>query len=697
MPAGARQMGMGETGIALSEDPFATYWNPAGLAFSPLADEWRISHPLPQDYKIRSLSSKGKQGFLSQSEVWAGTNKGLLHFHNSAWKDYYTIAMDGNVKIPSVVRQFIGSDQNLDSLVQVVKKFNDIETLEDEKFIVELKLPWAIIIQHPVTAVHYEATSDKLWVGTTQGLYRFDFKRWKYFQNDFINPHITSIESQGATVWVGSKDGLFRYRNGAFKRRGKVLPDQNVTTVNWNSQNKELYIGLEKGGIARLKPKMKKGEKDRWNLYNSQTDGLVDMSPLAIASDTEGHTWVAHKGGLSHFTGKKWEQILFEDNELNSIAADLKGGLWIGTQEGIWNHVPSHTTQKQSVDTEAKRNPQGQANADSQGEWYHYHTGHGLSNKKVFQIQPQDSEIWLATGAGIEKFSKAKTQVAVFGEDLLPSLNIPDLFHVMAAFTFPAGDWGTLGGNINFVSFGQNTIGDNSNVTVASTELVATASYGTRLLANTALGLNFKFIYSNLLSGVSGQQDATTASYAVDLGLIQRDVLIHGLNLATVIQNMGPNVFYLDKSQNDPIPLTWKFGAAYEVFNYPEYRLILATDYNKELIFENNDADGSTAPFYEALYKGWTQPGSAGSEEGASLADNLFEAQFNIGTEFTYNNSIAVRLGYLLDRPGIREEVDFGIGLMASDIMQFDFALVNSIGSNDVRNNQKRFSMLFKF
>ena len=44
MPVGARQLGMGEVGAALADDATAMYYNPAGLAFGPLADEWRSSY-----------------------------------------------------------------------------------------------------------------------------------------------------------------------------------------------------------------------------------------------------------------------------------------------------------------------------------------------------------------------------------------------------------------------------------------------------------------------------------------------------------------------------------------------------------------------------------------------------------------------------------------------------------------------------
>ena len=42
MPVGARQLGMGETAVALADDVFGVFWNPAGLSFGPVAHEWDV-------------------------------------------------------------------------------------------------------------------------------------------------------------------------------------------------------------------------------------------------------------------------------------------------------------------------------------------------------------------------------------------------------------------------------------------------------------------------------------------------------------------------------------------------------------------------------------------------------------------------------------------------------------------------------
>jgi hypothetical protein len=84
--------------------------------------------------------------------------------------------------------------------------------------------------------------------------------------------------------------------------------------------------------------------------------------------------------------------------------------------------------------------------------------------------------------------------------------------------------------------------------------------------------------------------------------------------------------------------------------------------------------------------------------EGNKVKESIMQGVFNLGTEFVYANTIALRAGYLYDQTGKRNEVDLGFGFMLSDVLQFDFATIKDVGDNDgVRDGQMRFGMLFKF
>jgi len=695
MPIGARQLGMGESGVALGDDGNALYYNPAGLAFGPLANEWELS----KEGKFTVFAARNRRGFLTRNEVWAGTMDGILHFDGQVWRGDLAIPLEGNAKLRDVVRTFIGTEISLDSISGVVRTYNGIKTLKEEDLLVEVKIPFSVMIKDTVTALLYEMRTEKLWIGTSKGLFRFDGRGFKDFASEFGERKITAVANQGATLWIGTDDGLFAYRNGVFEQRGTVLPSQKITSIALHEMRKELYVGVENAGIARLIPKQNDGDKDKWSVFALE-DGIMDLSPRAIVIDSSGHIWAAHKEGLSHFNLRRWEQVRFEKNEVHGITVSEKGAIWIGTSKGVWSYLPEYATPSgRKSETEMNRAE------DTQGEWNHYHTGNGLTGNTVWNVLALGNDLWLSTVAGVERYHAAQNQVAFFYEKLLPVLNMPDLYHLYTGVTFPLGDWGTWGLFVNFISFGETFVSDDINVeregsSFNSSETVVGLSYGTKINKNWGLGLSFKFFYSALSSGAAlNEPDAVTASYAIDIGVLGRDLFgVNGLRFGTVLANIGPNVYYVDKSSNYPIPLTWRFGLSYDLIKLTDHRLTLNTDYNKTVIYENSK--GEAEPFYISAWKSWFYPETAmPNDKGINKFKKTFqEGILNLGAEYVYAGTVALRAGYLHDKIGSRQELDIGLGVMLSDMLQLDIASIQNVSNLEgVRDGQLRFAGLFRF
>ena len=695
MPIGARQLGMGETGVALGDDGNALYYNPAGLAFGPLANEWELSN----EGKFTVFAARNRRGFLTRNEVWAGTMDGILHFDGQVWRGDLALPLEGNAKLRDVVRTFIGTETSLDSISGVVRTYNGIKTLKEEELLVEVKIPFSVMIKDTVTALLYEMRTEKLWIGTTKGLFRFDGKGFKDFASEFGVRKITAIANQGATLWVGTDNGLFAYRNGLFEQRGTVLPSQKITSIAWHEMRKELYVGVDSAGIARLIPKQNDGDKDKWSVFTLE-DGIMDLSPRAIAIDSSGHIWAAHKEGLSHFNLRRWEQVRFEKNEVHGITVSEKGAIWIGTNKGVWSYLPEYATPSgRKSETEMNRAE------DTQGQWNHYHTGNGLTHNTVWSVLALGNDLWLSTGAGVERYHAAQNQVAFFYEKLLPVLHIPDIYHLYTGVSFPLGDWGTWGLFVNFVSFGETYVSSDVNIeqegsSFNSSETVVGLSYGTKLNKNWGLGLSFKFFYSALSSGAAlNEDDATTASYAIDIGVLGRDLFdLNGLRFGAVLANIGPNVSYVEKSSNYPIPLTWRFGLSYDLIKLPDHRITLSADYNRMVIYE--DRKGEAEPFYISVWKSWFYPETTADDDKAI---NTFKKSFQegvlcLGAEYVYAGTVALRAGYLHDKIGSRQELDIGLGIMLSDMLQLDIASIQNVSNLEgVRDGQLRFAGLFRF
>jgi hypothetical protein len=702
MPVGARQLGMGETGVALGNDANTLYYNPAGLAFGPLANEWELSRS-GQEAAIgpffTAFAARNRRGFLTRNEVWAGTVEGILHYDGLVWRENLTVPLEGNAKLRDVVRTFIGTEVSLDSISGLVRNYNGVKTLGEEERLVEVKIPFSIMIKDTVTALLYEMRTEKLWVGTTKGLFRFDGRGFKDFTSEFGTHRITAIANQGATLWIGTSDGLFAYRNGVFEQRGAVLPSQQINSIAWHEMRKELYVGVEGVGIARLTPKQSENDKDVWGIFTLQ-DGIMDLSPKEVAIDSSGRVWVAHKEGLSHFNLRRWEQIRFENNEVHGISVSERGAIWIGTDKGVWSYVPEYSTPSgRKGETELSR---GETEG-ARGAWSHYHQGNGLASNKVWRLLALGNDLWLSTGAGVERYHAAQNQVAFFYERLLPVFNIPDLYHLFVGMTFPLGDWGTWGLFVNFISFGQMSIASEFDpdrvASFNSSETVVGLSYGTKLNKQWGLGLNFKFFYSALSSGAAlNEPDATTASYAVDIGILGRDIGLKGLRFGAVLSNIGPNVYYVDKTNDDPIPLTWRFGLSYDLLRLADHRITLNTDYNKTVVYENEK--GQAQPFYISAWRAWFNPDTAEDNDKAidKFRKTFREGIANAGAEYVYAGTVALRAGYLHDKTGKRQEMNIGIGVMLSDMLQLDIASIQNVGNLEgVRDGQLRFSGLFRF
>jgi hypothetical protein len=764
-PPGARSTAMGEAFTGVADDATATFYNPAGLGQAPQANSWK-AHLANTDQIFTTIAAKKDKSFVQKNRVWAGTNKGLLRFNGRVWESHDSYLIEENDDLETIAKKYLASDdeklindakwelkrynkiemkrfkavneaikrvviqtksQNADSIAESITRkilelgsfertFNTIFSLIspaldssnasalaqdiDEKFLkiqdktfsdlTELKVPFSIAVRDSVTSLGMDM-SDRIWVGTKNGLWRFDNDEWvRYTMLEGLpSNYITSvaIEEYGK-VAAGTDKGLAQYESGQWTLldSSKGIPNKAITAIAYGADN-TLFVGTD-SGMFKYTPNS--------TTYFDSTTGLISNQIHAIFVDSDKRLWTGGENGISIFNGTVWKRYKFPGSTVSSFTEQDNGTVWIGTDNGV-------ITYKEGAIRENKDGTK----VEMAPEWKSFHSKNALIGNVVNSLTIHDDDIWIATDKAINQYDQADKQVFLFFEQLLPQLMIRDLWHAYGSFVYPTQDWGTFGLFINYIYMGENTLSDalgRERGKTRSWEGVFGLSYALPLKEDFSVGLNAKYIHSALAPGLGENNEGVAMSYAIDASLLKRNLLVKNLDLGFMLQNMGPDVFYVSRSQRDPIPFTLRLGLAYKALQTPVHDVKFLLDLNKEIV--KNNFDGTPDNFIKALSTDLI------NDKDEDWLYEIQEINYNLGMEYWYSNFVALRSGFLLDYIGERYEWTWGLGVKYNGL-NFDWSYIvapegflrktlkainkNKDGATGVRNGQWRASFLFQF
>lgn len=252
----------------------------------------------------------------------------------------------------------------------------------------------------------------------------------------------------------------------------------------------------------------------------------------------------------------------------------------------------------------------------------------------------------------------------------------PDIFllHEAGYFKFGKNKRQALGFGFQYFSHGKFQISDFNGTLIDVTkpyEMAFTGAYSRQLSANWAIGLASKFIYSDLMNGISQtsttQTDKILPGKAIALDVsttYKKTIPLSGIEtnlvLGAAISNLGNKMTYSRRS--DFIPTNLGIGSAWEVNFNKNNRLLVSLDFNKLLV-------PSPQPFDTIL-----ELRSLGVIEGAlrsfSDAPNGFKEEIqeittSIGLEYWFQKRLAIRGGYFQEHEnkGGRRYFTLGGGL----------------------------------
>ncbi len=243
-----------------------------------------------------------------------------------------------------------------------------------------------------------------------------------------------------------------------------------------------------------------------------------------------------------------------------------------------------------------------------------------------------------------------------------------------------------------------------------SKEYAATGSYALKLSDQLSLGINLKYINSNLtgdqvVAGVALRPGQTVAG---DIALFRNGYSPEKkwfANYGLVIQNLGGKINYGGTAQAPYfIPTNLKLGTAITNRLDDKNSLTLTVDLNKLMVptpprydaTTGQPLDGKKAVGDRGLFEGVF--GSFADAPGG-LKEELQEVTVSAGLEYSWNKILAARLGYFYENPnkGNRSYVTAGFGVNYQR-MGLDFAyLFQGGGQINPLNNTLRVTLSYMF
>lgn len=305
--------------------------------------------------------------------------------------------------------------------------------------------------QNTVRAI-LQTRDGYIWLGTEAGLVRFDSVEFTVFTHK-TDPQLAGdliyslLEDKSGTLWIGTADGISSYRNGIFQayadtaasiawslfqdREGRIRA---ITSSGLLRLEGSRFIGV--AGIPTLDESSQLLESHDGSFWLGTTQGLFRSRPgnptyftldgsaapiQAVTFDRKGRIWAGMQNGLeicSQFGCVAFTPLA--NKNILALAETPQGGIWIGTDSGLFFSDPSQPQMQLRAYTEKDGLPSGRINplyCDREGAlWIGTAAGlarfvnskidaftprQGFSSNRVLAIaEDREGNLWLGTESG---------------------------------------------------------------------------------------------------------------------------------------------------------------------------------------------------------------------------------------------------------------------------------------------------------
>jgi ligand-binding sensor domain-containing protein/signal transduction histidine kinase len=225
-----------------------------------------------------------------------------------------------------------------------------------------------------------------LWLGTWQGLVRFDGVKFTVFDSgntkEIKNNYIMALhEDREGNLWIGTRGGgVNQFKDGKLTSfTTKDGPSSNEVWAIREDREGSIWFAAADGGLGRFKD-------GRFTSFTTK-EGLAFNIVRSIYGGRQGGLWIATYSGLNWFKDGKFITYTTKDglshDWVRAVYEDREGSLWAGTYSGL--------------------------NRFKDGKFTTYTTKDGLLHDWVTSIyEDRDGNLWIGTHGGLSRFEDGK-------------------------------------------------------------------------------------------------------------------------------------------------------------------------------------------------------------------------------------------------------------------------------------------------
>ena len=141
-------------------------------------------------------------------------------------------------------------------------------------------------------------------------------------------------QTQDGYLWLGTSNGLYRFDGISFEQfrplSGPILPPGPVRSL-LALPNGDLWVGFDDGKISLLR----NGTATNYTILDGVPSGRI----RGLEQDREGTLWAATSSGLARLVGSHWKKVEKDWNYLGKSAQvlflDRQGTLWVATEDTL--------------------------------------------------------------------------------------------------------------------------------------------------------------------------------------------------------------------------------------------------------------------------------------------------------------------------------------------------------------------------